>query len=512
MKKVRFKHVYLVYLALLVVAATAAIVYVNVLLHKYEDLRPEVRVEEAMEQLCTASADGSFWSKYNMPVVQAGKFEEGQDIQGDYLALYQREKMKYSAKGGMHAEDELLYVIKNDGKELAEVVLKATGPAETKLAVFSFREWQIASVKPIFEAQDYVIAVPADFSVQVNGQKLTLADAEESDTGEMLYALPGLYEEPLVQITDREGRNVNCEVKNGRVTVEFYVYSLTLPAALTVEVNGSVCEGMPTSGNRVRYDIYEVEKPVVTIRDYYGNCLDYTGGSELPLTFASITTDSRYKVNVDGLEVVSEAVTVSENKDFAPLQDYVENLPQVYTYDIAILKENAQIEVWNQNGQKVTLAEGVTEYDLLEDVKGEDTIPEEIAAEVDLLEIAHDWSLFMSNDRAFSQISQYMIKDSYQYQVALKYATGVDITYTSAHGFANPPFSGDLVTNFQWITENAFSVDISFVKHMILTVGTRVNDPMNDRFYFVKYDDTKDGKDNPTWKMVSMKEIVNNEK
>ena len=118
----------------------------------------------------------------------------------------------------------------------------------------------------------------------------------------------------------------------------------------------------------------------------------------------------------------------------------------------------------------------------------------------------------MSNDMRFAEISKYMIKDSYQYEVARKYATGVDITFTSAHGLATPPFTEDLVTNFQWITENCFSVDISFVKHMILRSGAPVDDPMNDRFYFVKYDDTDDKKDNPQWKMVSMKEIVNNEK
>ena len=33
---------------------------------------------------------------------------------------------------------------------------------------------------------------------------------------------------------------------------------------------------------------------------------------------------------------------------------------------------------------------------------------------------------------------------------------------------------------------------------------------MNDRFYFVKYDTTNDGVDNPTWKLAGMKEIVDN--
>ena len=47
---------------------------------------------------------------------------------------------------------------------------------------------------------------------------------------------------------------------------------------------------------------------------------------------------------------------------------------------------------------------------------------------------------------------------------------------------------------------------------MILNrTGGSVEDPMNDRFTFVKYDGTKDGVDNPEWKLVSMKEIVSNE-
>jgi co-chaperonin GroES (HSP10) len=45
---------------------------------------------------------------------------------------------------------------------------------------------------------------------------------------------------------------------------------------------------------------------------------------------------------------------------------------------------------------------------------------------------------------------------------------------------------------------------------MVLRTGVSVDDSMNDRFYFAKYDDTNDKVDNPTWKIVSMKEIVNN--
>ena len=115
----------------------------------------------------------------------------------------------------------------------------------------------------------------------------------------------------------------------------------------------------------------------------------------------------------------------------------------------------------------------------------------------------------MSDDLSFSRIDDYLIPSSYQYEVARKYATGVDITFTSAHTLADPAFTDSEVSNFAWITEDCFSVDIRFVKHMRLRSGAMVDDPMNDRFYFVRYDDTDDGADNPAWKLASMKEILN---
>ena len=114
----------------------------------------------------------------------------------------------------------------------------------------------------------------------------------------------------------------------------------------------------------------------------------------------------------------------------------------------------------------------------------------------------------MSDDLPFSRIREYLIPSSYQYKVAHRYATGVDITFTSAHTLADPAFTDSAVTNFAWITEDCFSVDIRFVKHMRLRSGGAVDDPMNDRFYFVRYDDPESG-EGPAWKLASMKEILN---
>lgn len=510
--KITFKCVYFIYLSILVVAVIAAIVYVNGLLHKYEDSLPERCVETAIDTLVADAASGDFWSKYALPEATPEKFEESMDVKKEYLALYAEDDITFSQKNGTHGEDELYYTVENGGVVLAEVKLKAAGPAVTKLAVLNFGEWQIEYVKPIFEKGDYTLSVPSDFYVSANGIMLTAADGVAGNENEITYTIEDVYLEPVFDITDKDGNVVTYTVDNKKVIAEFYDYSLTLPTALHVEVDGESYPGQALDGNRVRYDIRTLEKPVVSISDYYGNVMDYEGGNKIPLTYMTISADSRYTVEVSGNAVASEAISTFLNPEYEQLTPYVENVPQVSVFDVAILENDAEIIVKDENGTKVSLEENKTTHDFTERVNSLETVPEEVSTEIDVLEIAQSWSLFMSDDMPFSQFEQYMILDSYQYNVALQYATGVDITFTSSHTLANPAFTDNVVTNFVWLSDNSFSVDISFVKHMILKSGKRVDDPMNDRFYFVKYDDTDDEIDNPTWKIASMKEIVNNEK
>jgi hypothetical protein len=140
-------------------------------------------------------------------------------------------------------------------------------------------------------------------------------------------------------------------------------------------------------------------------------------------------------------------------------------------------------------------------------------VPESVAAEVNVLKVAEDWSRLMSKDLAGSAYGFYnyapnLIEGSYLYEVARKWVNSIDITFTSTHTLMNPPFTNETVRNFTWLTDNCFSVDISFDKHMLLSSGMQVTDSMNSRFHFVKYDSTNDWVDNPTWKLVNIKEIV----
>ncbi len=509
-KKISFWWFYLGFVIVLVGMMIGAVVYVNGLLHEYEETQPSYYVEQTMEGLVADAASGQFWNKYFLPEVQPGVYETGRNIKAEYLSFFAEEELTYAAKSGAHEEDTLLYTIKNGEKALAEVKLRALGPAETKLAVLNFREWQVEYVKPLLEQKEYTLSVPSSFGVTVNGVALTAEDGVSAGGSEIVYTLSGLYMEPVFEIADWNGNPVNYAIKGEKVVAEFYSYDLTLPNSLTIQVNGEVIVGEPLDRNRTTYSILELKKPAVVIADHYGNAVNYEGQTNVPLTYTVITADSRQKVLVDGGEVPAECVRVEDNPEFEQLKDYVENLPQICEYNIAVLKADAEITVADEKGQTIAFEKGQSSYDFIGNTVGADEVPEEVAKEIDVLQVAQSWSLFMSDDKPFAELAQYMIKDSYQYKVAHKYANSVDITFISGHVLLDPAFTGNQVTNFTWITEECFSVDISFVKHMRLKNGKLSDDVMNDRFYFVLYDATNDKVDNPTWKMASMKEIVNN--
>jgi len=504
--KLSFKLIYLIYFAVLVTLVIAATGYVNGLLHDYEHAQPERSVRDVMVELSKDAAGNGFWEKYQLSSPQAGTFESGIDIKQVYLALYAGE-LTFAAKGGLHAEDELFYYIKNGDLPLAEVKLKAAGPTVTKLAVLSMREWNVESVTPLIEPHSYTVTLPSSFSMKVNGIPLTAENGTVKNDGEILYTIPDVYLEPEFLITDKAGNQAQYTVKNNRILVEYYNYSLTLPADLKVTLDGAIMPGTAAGDDLLRYDVTQLAKPALQISDQYGNVINYDGGDKLPLTYVTIHATDLHTVKVG--EIAVSPVSLSAHPDYVHFTKYAEGLPQKAVYTIAALSDSADISVTDRNGTNIPLEEGLDEYDLTAEA-GLDTVPAEVSAEIDLLSVAQNWSLFMSNDLKFSKLSGNLITGSYQYEVARKYATGIDITFISNHVLLDPAFTENSVTNFRWITDKCFSVDISFVKHMRLTrTGQLVDDEVNDRFYFVKYDDTVNGVNDPVWKLASMKEIIN---
>ncbi len=502
-----FKFVYFIYLSVLIVLCAAAVIYVNTLLVDYEDSQPERRVEETITLLRRDAADGTIWKSISFPSLETGRFEENVDLKETYTKLLATGELSYSSVAGIHDEDKLVYNITSDGFALAEVTLEAVGEQVTRLAVFSSREWKISSVRPILEEHEYTLSLPSDFNVKVNGIELTEDDGTANGESGIDYKIGGIYLKPEFKISDKNGNIAKYSFKGKKVIPELYNYSLTLPASLNVELNGTDHVGETLSDGRIKHDIRLLTKPVVKISDLYGNIVNYEGGNDLPLTYMSLTVTDKHTVSVSGASVPSSAVSDLENPEYEALEPYVEGLPSLKLYDIAILKKDAEIVIKDESGAPVVFDKSLKKLDLTKKA-GLDTVPAEVAAEIDVLQIAKNWSLFTSKDLSFYTVAETLIKSSYQYEVATKYANGIDITFTSIHTLMDPPFTGESVRNFVWITDNCFSVDISFEKHMLLSDGQTVDVPMNDTCYFVKNDDPDNYYDTLSWKLASMKVVV----
>ena len=110
-------------------------------------------------------------------------------------------------------------------------------------------------------------------------------------------------------------------------------------------------------------------------------------------------------------------------------------------------------------------------------------------------------------NNGYGQIEPYLIKGSYLQDVAWKWATGQDITFTSNHYLKTPPFQVEEISNYVVYSDTCFSCDIRLEKTLVLTrTGEEVKDVVNSTFYFVKYDGTGSG--NSHWYLADYREIL----
>ncbi len=512
-----FRFIFFVYACVLVVACVAALIYVGAALREYEAASPRHLVDEALEHLIAEAADGTLWTRDGVPDMIGGKYETSADIKRDFAQRISGE-VTYTQRMQVN-ETDCRYGIKADGFEIAEVVLRAVGEERHKLAIISIRNYELVSYRPI--AHSYTLSVPSfvkigdEISVSVNGISLAAGDfSEDSVKGTLTATLDGIYSKPTVSLTDKSGNMAAARFPSeadGELDFDSTLYELRLPSALEVYVDSDRLEGVLSDDGRLTYSIRLARKTTVTLRDLYGNSVEYGGGASVPLTYMTVIASEGTRVTVDGADVPESAVTLGANPELETFKEYITSLPQNPTYTVVVLKDGATVEYTDSTGTVTALDTSQRLVDLTGAANASGELPAELSAD-ELLNIIESWSLFMSNDLDFYTLSTYLIPDSYQYNVALAYNNSIDKTFTSIHTLLDPAFTDESVTNYVRISDNCFSVDISFVKHMKLSTGAQMDDAMNERCYFVRYDTTANYVNDPTWKLVGMKEIVNDGK
>lgn len=506
-KKSHFGTFYFIYVLILALAVTGLSFYVRSILKEFEAAQPELAAQQAMEELLQQASQTEFAEKHGLNGLSYSRFEKDLNPGKTYFRVLGDEEAECIKSNQPHEEDELFFDVQYKGFALGKIKLRSVGELITKLGIFSYRNWEVVSVEPVFEARDYSLSLPKGFTASLNGVEIGQDELKNSVGNSNNYEIKGLYFYPQMEIKSPEGESIGYNVKSARIIPDVYNYSLTLPSALDLTLNGTPFQGETLASGMVRYDVVSIQKPELVIADHYGNSINYEGGSKLPMTFADITVPQTYSVSVDGRVPAAGDVLLSENPEISSFRDFAKDVPMLTSYKIAILKDDAPLEVKDGNGKALEMEPGLHSYDFSAS-KGTDEIPAEISSAVNVLEVAHNWSLFLTQDLSFAKLSPSMLNGTSQYSYAKTYATSIDRAFTSKHVLKNPVFTNDSVRNFRRLSDTVFSVDISFEKNMHLANGLDVADPINDRFYFIYFDDTDNGKNDPAWKWAAMQEIL----
>ncbi len=430
---------YLIFAAVLLVLAVAAVLYVRGLLVRYEASQPERTVEEYIEQIKKAAGEGNLESVISFESFEAESSEVYESEIARLEAKLQSEDITYSER---YSATGRSYDIKCGSETVCRVDLQSVeSERETKLIVFNFEKWEVTASK----------------AAVISGE-------------------------------------------------------IEMSSSLTLTIQGEVVEGEPsaTKGFTV-YDFRRVTTPEIIVSDLAGDTTVYDPSRNIMTYGYKVMIPSTYTLTANGKTVDPADALRTETDDFKEIEAYCDSVPADLTYDMVFLSNNVDFKITDQNGKELSYEMKNRCITLELQPTGAD-IPEELAAEIDVLEAAHNWSLFMTNDligttNGYNIMAEYLIKDSYLAEKAYKWATGIDITFTSIHTLDNPPFTNEVVTDYVRYSDECFSCLIKFEKPMYLNSGKTVIDKMNSTFYFVNIAEEGAAAD---WRIISIRANVAN--
>lgn len=508
MKKSIFWKSYVAYAAVLLILVVAAVIAVNMVLTDYEAAQPERVVEQQIETIKDAIANNKL-DELDF-VVQLEQEEYGVDSSdiADYKEKIKNTKeFTYKVKTGSYNETEQAFYILADGEIVVEVTLESANE-RVALAILTLSDWSVKTVEPAYT--HYAVELPKNFEFTLNGNKATAtADGEKEDW--VKYDIDIFACEPEIKIVDAYGQNVSFRVKDEQIVPVVYSYELRFPKGFSVFVGDETVTGVE-DGEEMLYK-FSTAASTLKLADAHGNTTDYKSGDAVYVYDYVVKLPENFKITINGKDASGYITSKVVDSKYQYCAEYA-NMPKLVTYEVKSAMVEPLCEIYDNLNQKVEASFNSNNKIEIVDQTPLATVPTDVINERELLDIAQIWSKFMTDDltgtqHGFPTMSKYLIKDSYLYKVAYKWATSIDITFTSNHTLKTPPFTDEKITNFVSYGNNVYSCDISFKKHMYLVrTGETVIDETNSTFYFMLYDGTKDGKDNPTWVILDIREII----
>ena len=194
--------------------------------------------------------------------------------------------------------------------------------------------------------------------------------------------------------------------------------------------------------------------------------------------------------DVEGLERLTDHIEINKSKTYAV--NGLVNEPEIKITD----KNNKEIE-FEIKDNKIIVGKDFKEIKKYDDAK------KYIKDNFDIMALAENWSLFLTDDlkgayHGFYLLTPYLIENTYMYEMAYGWSHNVDITFVSSHYLKNPVFTNERLENFVIYNDNAFSCEVYLEKNMVVSGKDKV-DIMHDRLYFIYYEGS--------YKLVNMESI-----
>ncbi len=510
-KKSNFKFIFAIYVSVLVILTVAALIAMKFFLDDYEKRQPDKIAEEQLGELVKMAKDGTIDKQFLIPERQMSRFEEGMNTKEEYTKFIASGKATCSVEDKQYDKEgnytSITYLFSYGNVKLGRIKV-AMSNKRTHLLFFDFYECRAESVQPIADPTSYDITVPSGFTVKLNGLDLgddeLVVESEEEKTNstEKHYHVDGLYFEPDFELYAPNGQLADHVISKNTV-----VPVLILPKSVNVTVDGKTDEGTVLENDTVFHQIKLSEKHEVVLSDKFENTIRYDEKTRVPLTYKVIYAPEDYTVFVDGKAVPKDSATLKKSETPDAIAEYC-SLPDRLDYNVAVLKRNAEISITDKSGKAVEIDPSGTVIDISPITNTLESVPEEITSQIDVLKVAETWSLLMSQDLYdFNTLAAYLVDGTDLYNQAVAWVNGVDITFTSIHVLADPPFTEEEVTNFNMLSDECFCCDVYLVKQMILDNGESRSDPMDSTLYFVK----QDGYYGPEWKLIYMETRGNDE-
>lgn len=511
-KQSKFLKSFLIYSAVLAAICLFSLLRVRGLLIKYENSQPDFLIAATVDKLNEKAKENNLFDFIAFKGIGYSKYDlSAGELESEFSASVASGQMYYKPLSSTSGGESKKYLVYNDDRDLFHIEISSE-KTYTKLFVFSFTEWEISSITPVLTISDYSysLMIPDGFKVFVNGLDFEEAPASTADgVGE--YKLSGLRSAPEFTVIDPYGNPCAYDISDNTLTVVTYGYTFSLPEYFYPAVNGMRCKGTAKEDGTMEYCVKAGVSPEIYIHDLYGNSALFSENTKITDYTYTLTLPSNFKLLSIGASTEDfPAFSTKENDDYKYIKEYCASLPSLNVYALHSIAPGLDIKYEDNTGteKNATIKSGANSFTSQTGTHAPDK-----TVDIDVIKAAETWSLFMSDDLAgelhgFYELKKLLINNSYLYDVANKWARGIDITFISDHDLLNPPFENQKAENFVFYSDTCFSCNIYLEKRMRLSSGKYQTDIINSTFYFVFTDDTDDGVVNPHWAIADFKEII----